>query len=124
MPDSIRYEDITCPIVLCQQLLTGKWKIVLLYMLSQQTYRFNEIQRLLQGITAATLNKQLKELVDAGLVLRKSYEEIPPRVEYSLTDTGLAFTQVLDSMQVFGRFYQQALKHPKPKRHHKTVDNS
>lgn len=121
MPEPIRYQDITCPIVLCQQLLAGKWKIVLLYMLSQQTYRFNEIQRLLQGITAATLNKQLKELVDAGLVQRKSYEEIPPRVEYSLTETGAAFSHVLASMHEFGTFYQQASNQSKSsKRKRKT----
>lgn len=113
MPDSIRYEDITCPIVLCQQLLAGKWKLVLLYMLSMRTYRFNEMQRLLDGITAATLNKQLKELVEDGLVLRKSYDEIPPRVEYSLTALGAEFNKVLDSMQVFGNAYKQVAPHAK-----------
>ena len=101
-----RYAEIDCPIVLCQQLLAGKWKIVLLYLLSQSTLRFNEMQRLLIDITPATLNKQLKELVDAGLVLRNAYAEIPPKVEYSLSPQGELFKQVLMSMQTYGEAYK------------------
>lgn len=106
-----RYEEIDCPIVLCQQLLAGKWKIVLLYLLSQGTVRFNELQRMLTDITAATLNKQLKELIEAGLVLRQSYDEIPPRVEYSLSPQGQLFKDVLHSMQAFGEVYKAASPH-------------
>lgn len=111
------YAEIDCPIVLCQQLLAGKWKIILLYLLSQNTLRFNEMQRMLVDITAATLNKQLKELVDAGLVVRKSYDEIPPRVEYSLSKQGTMFNEVLNSMKVFGEAYKSAP--PKAKRNKK-----
>ncbi len=96
------YEGINCPVVLCQRMFSGKWKIILMYMLSMRTFRFNEMQRQLVGITPATLNKQLKELVRDGLVQRKSYQEIPPRVEYSLTEKGYSFTAVLDSMHKFG----------------------
>lgn len=113
-----RYAEIDCPIVLCQQLLAGKWKIVLLYLLSQSTLRFNEMHRMLSDITPATLNKQLKELVDAGLVSRKAYDEIPPKVEYSLSARGELFKQVLISMQMFGEAYKTTatvVKNPKRK---------
>ena len=110
MAQNKRYEGINCPVVLCQRMFAGKWKIILMYMLSMKTFRFNEMQRMLDGITPATLNKQLKELVEDGLVLRQSYNEIPPRVEYSLTDKGRSFSAVLDSMHKFGSQFLTAEK--------------
>ena len=94
-----------CPIVLTQQLVSGKWKIILLYLLSQKKWRFNELHRELPGITQATLSKQLKELESDGLVVRRVYSEIPPKVEYGLSASGLEFQRVFEAMKIFGENY-------------------
>lgn len=76
-----------CPFVTSQKILQGKWAILVLHELSLGTRRFNELERELQ-ITHATLSAQLKYLEREGIVLRTVYPEVPPRVEYSLTDIG------------------------------------
>ena len=90
-----------CPFVTSQKILQGKWAILVLHELSQGTRRFNELERGLQ-ITHATLSSQLKSLEREGIVRRTVYPEVPPRVEYSLTDIGRKFAPVLESIRAWG----------------------
>ncbi len=71
-----------------QKILGGKWKIEILYYISLETKRFGELQRQIGGITQSTLTKQLRELEADGFISRYVYQEVPPKVEYSLTDLG------------------------------------
>ncbi len=93
-----------CPFVTAQKLLQGKWAILILHALSEGTMRFNDLERKI-SITHATLSSQLKYMEKEGLVHRKVYPEVPPRVEYSLTDMGRRFQPVLDSIEIWGREY-------------------
>ncbi|MDV0443227.1 helix-turn-helix domain-containing protein [Methanorbis rubei] len=90
--------SVTCPIFRAQKIISGKWKIYLLYLLSQGTKRFSDLYRETPGITQAMLSKQLRELEAAGIISRYVYPEIPPKVEYSLTELGQNFMPVLDEL--------------------------
>ena len=94
-----------CPYATTQRVLTGKWSVVVLYQLSTGTKRFNELQRLIPGITQTILTKQLRQLENDMLINRKIYAEVPPRVEYSLSCLGEKFKSVLDQIEVFGLEY-------------------
>ena len=94
-----------CPYVTAQKLLTGKWTLLIMYHLSNGTMRFNELQRALPDLTQATLTKQLKMLEKNGLIIRKAYNQIPPKVEYSLSELGYHFEPVLDALQIWGNEY-------------------
>ena len=84
-------------------LINGKWKIVILYwLIEMQTIRYNELQRLIGTITYKTLSVQLKELERDGLIIRKEYPQIPPKVEYSLSDKGRSLYPVLNAMCQWG----------------------
>ncbi len=83
-----------------QSVISGKWKILILwYISSYEMQRFNELQRRLDGITQSTLAKQLRELENDGLIHREVYPEVPPRVEYTLTEKGKGFMPILQSMR-------------------------
>ncbi len=84
-------------------LISGKYKMVILYTLMEfGTVRFNEMKRYIGKISYKTLSKALKDLENCGLVNRKAYNEIPPKVEYSLTDKGKTLIPILDSMCEWG----------------------
>lgn len=84
-----------CPVEAALDMIGGKWKSVILFRVMEQTRRFNELQRLLPRITQRTLTNQLRELERDGLVARKVYAEVPPKVEYSITDFGATLEPVL-----------------------------
>jgi DNA-binding HxlR family transcriptional regulator len=88
-----------------QKILSGKWKIEILYYISLQTRRFSELQRQIGDITQSTLTKQLRELEADGFISRYIFQEIPPKVEYSLTDMGKSFMPVLEHMRKWGEKY-------------------
>lgn len=94
-----------CPFVTSQIVLQGKWSILILHYLSDGPIRFNELLRKLDNMTHTTLSKQLKQLEDYGLLVRKEYPQVPPKVEYSLSDIGNEFLPVLDSVQKWGVKY-------------------
>ena len=94
-----------CPYVTAQKILSGKWKLVILYFLSQGTMRFTELSKCMPGVTYATLTSQLRALEGDGMVERRVYAEVPPRVEYLLTPLGKEFISVLDAINVFGETY-------------------
>lgn len=99
-----------CPYATAQRLIQGKWAIILMYELSSEPVRFNELQRRMPKMTHATLSNQLKQLEAEGLIQRVVHHDIPPKVEYSLTDMGRKFLPVLDSIKVFGEEYMAYMK--------------
>ena len=95
-----------CPYVTAQKVLTGKWSMYILYLLLDGPVRFNEMQRLMpEEMTHTTLSRQLKTLENEGLIVRREYHLIPPRVEYSLSDIGQKFQSVLDALGQWGKEY-------------------
>lgn len=99
-----------CPFFTTQKILSGKWTILILHILEGKSVRFNELQRELGTITQATLTKQLKQLEKDGLINRKVYAQIPPKVEYSLTDIGNKFQGVRNELENWGNDYINFLK--------------
>lgn len=96
-----------CPYVTSQKVLTGKWSLYIMYLLSQHpSVRFNELKREMpEEMTHTTLSRQLKMLEKEGLISRREYAQIPPRVEYSLSDIGKKFEVVLDALGQWGKEY-------------------
>lgn len=95
-----------CPVATSVALIGGKWKLLILRNLRQRPWRFNELQRDLDGISQKVLTESLRQLADDGLVLRQDFRQVPPRVEYELTELGQKMETVLDSLADFGRYYQ------------------
>lgn len=84
-------------------LISGKYKMVILYCLMEfETVRFNEMKRYLKTVTDKTLSANLKELEKEDLIIRKEYPQIPPKVEYSLSERGISLMKVLDQLCVWG----------------------
>lgn len=98
-----------CPFATTQKVLTGKWGLVIIYQLSTGTKRFNELQRLIPGITQTILTRHLRQLESDRIIERKVYAEVPPRVEYSLSPIGESFRSVLDAVEIWGNQYIQTL---------------
>jgi DNA-binding HxlR family transcriptional regulator len=95
-----------CPVEATLDLIDGKWKGVILYhLLKDDVLRFNEMRRRLTGITQRTLTKQLRELEESELITRTVYAEVPPRVEYRLSDKGKSLEKVLRALQQWGEDY-------------------
>ncbi|MCP3805527.1 helix-turn-helix transcriptional regulator [Allokutzneria sp. A3M-2-11 16] len=84
-------------------LIGGKWKVSLLWVLHQGVVRFGELRRALPGITEKVLASHLREMEAAGLVRRDAYDEVPPRVEYSLTPLGISLNEALEPLGAWGR---------------------
>lgn len=92
-----------CPVKYALNILNGKWKLQVIWELNQQdTIRFNELQRRLKGISSFMLSKTLEELEQNKIISRKQYNEIPPRVEYSLTKLGKAIEPSLEMLANWG----------------------
>ena len=94
-----------CAMELTIALIGGKWKSLLLWHLSDQVLRFNELRKSVPQVTQKMLTQQLRELEEDGLVLRHVYTQVPPRVEYSLTAAGKSILPILDSMCQWGLKY-------------------
>lgn len=95
-----------CPYVTAQKVLTGKWSMYILYLLTDGPIRFNELQRRMpEEMTHTTLSRQLKTLEDEGLIVRIEYQQIPPKVEYQLSEIGEKFRKVLSVLEVWGNEY-------------------
>jgi DNA-binding HxlR family transcriptional regulator len=97
-----------CPMALGINILSGKWKLQIIWMISRkEIIRFNELQKSLGNITTKTLTQQLRELEEDKMIKRTVYPEVPPKVEYSLTDIGKTISPVLKSLCDWGELYQQ-----------------
>ena len=84
----------------------SKWNSLIIYYLGKRTMRFGELRKLIPGVTQKVLTQKLKELVDYGIINRKIYSEIPPKVEYSLTDEGVGLLPILKLACVWGKLYK------------------
>ncbi|TXN00886.1 helix-turn-helix transcriptional regulator [Methylobacterium sp. WL64] len=91
-----------CAVEATLRLIDGKWKGVILYHLLEGTLRFNEIRRRLASVTQRMLTNQLREMEADGLIARKVYAEVPPKVEYSLTERGRTLEPVIHALKVWG----------------------
>lgn len=96
-----------CPVEMTLQLIGDKWKVLIIRELLTGTKRFNELMRSVTGITQKVLTSHLRTMEHAGLVTRKVYPVVPPKVEYSLTETGFSLKPILDSMSIWGTNYKK-----------------
>ncbi|MEM9233502.1 MAG: helix-turn-helix domain-containing protein, partial [Pseudomonadota bacterium] len=94
-----------CPVTYCVSVIGGKWKPVILFLITNGINRFGEMQRKIDGISKQMLTKQLRELEAAEIIRRKVYAEIPPRVEYFITDKGTSIMPVIHAMRAWGEAY-------------------
>jgi DNA-binding HxlR family transcriptional regulator len=92
-----------CPVGCCAEIISGKWTLLLIRDLAEGNCRFCELERSLQGISPRTLSLRLRALEDNGIVERRTYPEVPPRVEYGLTEKGEALVPLIEDMRAYGR---------------------
>lgn len=102
---SINGKQYDCPLDVTLDVVGGKWKLEILWFLMEKTMRFGELKRLCKSVTQKMLSQQLKELEKDGLVHRKVFAEVPPRVEYSLSNLGRSLIPILQTMYDWGKKY-------------------
>ena len=95
-----------CPVETTLMLIGDKWKVLILRDLMPGTKRFGELKKSIGSVSQKVLTAQLRDMEEKGLVHRQVYAEVPPRVEYSLTDLGRSLKPILDAMQTWGETYQ------------------
>ena len=98
-----------CPVATTVQLIGNKWKLLIIRNLLVRPWRFNELHKDLDGISQKVLTDSLRSLEQDGLVTRTVYAEVPPRVEYALSDLGLGLKPILDAMQTWGNGYKELI---------------
>ena len=98
-----------CPVEMTLQLIGNKWKILILRDLLTGTKRFGELKKSVTGITQKVMTSNLRDMESSGLLTREVFPEVPPRVEYTLTDTGYSLEPILDSMYSWGENYKRNL---------------
>ncbi|GHI07922.1 transcriptional regulator [Streptomyces cellostaticus] len=103
MPIGRRPGAYVCGIDAAMDVIGGKWKVLILWALHERPHRFGELRRQLPGVTEKVLAAQLRELESDGIVHREEYDEVPPRVEYSLTGRGALLNEALAPLGVWGR---------------------
>lgn len=91
-----------CPVLRTADIISGKWTLLVLRDLSEGINRFSALERSLEGISPKTLSERLKALEKAGVITRKSYAEVPPRVEYTLTEMGRDLIPLVEHMRQYG----------------------
>lgn len=95
-----------CPVATTVALIGSKWKILIIRNLLQRPWRFNELKKDLEGISQKVLTDSLRSMEDDGLIIRTIYPEVPPRVEYALSELGQSLKPILDSMAAWGTAYK------------------
>ena len=95
-----------CPVETTLELIGDKWKVLILRDLVGGTKRFGELKKSIGSVSQKVLTSQLRDMEDKGLVSRKVYAEVPPRVEYTLTETGYSLKPILDAMETWGTQYK------------------
>lgn len=98
-----------CPVATTVQLIGSKWKLLILRNLLDRPWRFNELKRSLNGISQKVLTDSLRSMEQDGLITRTVYAEVPPRVEYALSDLGETIRPILYAMQEWGNHYKEVL---------------
>lgn len=99
-----------CPVETTLTLISDKWKVLILRDLLPGTKRFGELRKLIGHVSQKVLTAQLRQMEQSGLVNRKVYAEVPPKVEYSLTDVGYSLKPILDAMWTWGEEYQKKME--------------
>jgi DNA-binding HxlR family transcriptional regulator len=95
--------DPSCPVCRTAEIISGKWTLLVIRDLAESSRRFCELERSLEGISPRTLSLRLRALEEHGVVERHTYPEVPPRVEYALTEKGLALVPLIEDMRSYGR---------------------
>ena len=95
-----------CPVAITAALIGSKWKLLIIRNLLQRPWRFNELRKDLDGISQKVLTDSLRSMEEDGLITRTVYPEVPPRVEYALSDLGKSLKPILDSMVAWGNSYK------------------
>lgn len=96
-----------CPVATTVQLIGNKWKLLILRNLLAGTQRFNEIRKTIPGISQKVLTENLRSMEEDGIITRTVYAEVPPRVEYSLSDLGKTMRPIIKAMEVWGTNYKE-----------------
>ena len=99
-----------CPVETTLTLISDKWKVLILRDLLPGTKRFGELKKSIGHVSQKVLTAQLRQMEQSGLVNRKVYAEVPPKVEYSLTDVGYSLKSILDAMWTWGEEYQKKME--------------
>ena len=99
-----------CPVETTLTLISDKWKVLILRDLPPGTKRFGELRKSIGHVSQKVLTAQLRQMEQSGLVNRKVYAEVPPKVEYSLTDVGYSLKPILDAMWTWGEEYQKRME--------------
>lgn len=99
-----------CPVATAVALIGGKWKLLIIRNLKKRPWRFNELQRDLEGISQKVLTDSLKQMINDGLVYREDYHENPPRVDYGLTELGKEMMPIIDALADFGNYYKSVIE--------------
>jgi DNA-binding HxlR family transcriptional regulator len=100
----MKYSSRTeCPVRKSLELVGGIWKLIIIDKLGSGTKRYGELKRLIPDVSEKMLIQELKKLTSSGIISRKSYNEVPPKVEYSLTDKGEKALDVIEALKIFGK---------------------
>jgi DNA-binding HxlR family transcriptional regulator len=102
-PVTKHIDDTVCPIARTAEIISGKWTLLIIRDLALGVKRFNQLERSLHGISPKTLSERLRSLEEEGVILRQTFAEVPPRVEYSLTEKGHDLVDVIESMRIYGK---------------------
>jgi DNA-binding HxlR family transcriptional regulator len=95
--------DSNCPVCRTAEIISGKWTLLIIRDLADSSLRFCELERSLEGISPRTLSLRLRALEEQGVLERRTYPEVPPRVEYALTDKGTALVPLIEDMRSYGK---------------------
>ena len=98
-----------CPVATAVSLIGGKWKLLIIRNLKERPWRFNELQRDIEGISQKVLTDSLRQMIDDGLVYRHDYQEMPPKVEYGLTELGKEMLPIIYALADFGNYYKSII---------------
>ena len=98
-------DSLVCPVARTASIVSGKWTLLIIRDLTTGTKRFSELERSLVGISPKTLSERLSALESEGILQRKTYAEVPPKVEYSLTEKGQALFAIIEDMRAYGRLW-------------------
>ena len=103
LTQSDQLDDMICPVARTAEIISGKWTLLIIRDLASGVKRFYQLERSLHGISPKTLSERLRSLEEEGIILRRTFAEVPPRVEYSLTEKGQDLVTVIESMRSYGK---------------------
>ena len=99
-----------CPVATTVSLIGSKWKLLIIRNLLARSWRFNELKRSLEGISQKVLTDSLRSMEEDGIITRTVFPEVPPRVEYALSELGESMRPIIKSMEAWGTNYKQGLE--------------